>query len=329
MGEALAALHRRCDRVRFLGSYPRAAGRNGAAAGRRRAGRSPARHRRRGASPPRQRWLAGLRSGERRREARSAPGTAARRRNVGPLLDSRPPGAPLDELGRAQADGSAGGWPTTRSRAVYASRAIRAQQTAAPVAAAHGLAVDGARRRARGVRRRPGGPLRRRRRWRRSATSTTRGGAATWTPGCPGGESALDLRATASVPGRASDGTRDGARAATVVLVSHGAAIRLAAAALLGDTAETWYVPNTGLVVLRPTPGGWALETGTRPRRCAGTSPAARRAGTGRTARSAPAQPVQGLLVDAEVVRHLVHHGHRDLVHHLVLVRADVQDRVR
>jgi prephenate dehydratase len=25
MGEALAALHRRCDQVRFLGSYPRAA----------------------------------------------------------------------------------------------------------------------------------------------------------------------------------------------------------------------------------------------------------------------------------------------------------------
>jgi len=24
MGEALAGLHRRCDRVRFLGSYPRA-----------------------------------------------------------------------------------------------------------------------------------------------------------------------------------------------------------------------------------------------------------------------------------------------------------------
>jgi prephenate dehydratase len=31
MGEALAALHRRCDRVRFLGSYPRAGnGRPGA-----------------------------------------------------------------------------------------------------------------------------------------------------------------------------------------------------------------------------------------------------------------------------------------------------------
>jgi prephenate dehydratase len=33
MGEALAALHRRCDRVRFLGSYPRAAATNGAAPG--------------------------------------------------------------------------------------------------------------------------------------------------------------------------------------------------------------------------------------------------------------------------------------------------------
>ena len=33
MGEALAALHRRCDRVRFLGSYPRAGNGTGDAAG--------------------------------------------------------------------------------------------------------------------------------------------------------------------------------------------------------------------------------------------------------------------------------------------------------
>ena len=79
-----------------------------------------------------------------------------------------------------------------------------------------------------------------------------------------GGESALDLRSrylpavdriVADV-----DGSGDGDGDFDVVLVSHGAAIRLAAAALLGDTAETWYVPNTGLVVLRPTPGGWELE---------------------------------------------------------------------
>jgi probable phosphoglycerate mutase len=60
----------------------------------------------------------------------------------------------------------------------------------------------------------------------------------------------------AAVDGHSADGNVD----VDVVLVSHGAAIRLAAAALLGDTAETWYVPNTGLVLLRPTPGGWELE---------------------------------------------------------------------
>ena len=44
------------------------------------------------------------------------------------------------------------------------------------------------------------------------------------------------------------------------MLVSHGAAIRMAAAALLGDTVETWYVPNAGLVVLRRD-GGLELES--------------------------------------------------------------------
>ena len=53
MGEALAALHRRCDRVRFLGSYPRAAGseRHGLRASVRRRSPSTARTPRR--SPPR------------------------------------------------------------------------------------------------------------------------------------------------------------------------------------------------------------------------------------------------------------------------------------
>jgi probable phosphoglycerate mutase len=51
-----------------------------------------------------------------------------------------------------------------------------------------------------------------------------------------------------------------GAGDGDVVLVSHGAAIRMAAAALLGDTVETWYVPNAGLVVLRREGTGWALE---------------------------------------------------------------------
>ena len=44
------------------------------------------------------------------------------------------------------------------------------------------------------------------------------------------------------------------------MLVSHGAAIRMAAAALLGDTVETSYVPNAGLVVLRREEQGWVLD---------------------------------------------------------------------
>ena len=60
MGEALAALHRRCDRVRFLGSFPRAGDGPDGGAG------SPAVPL--GAASPEQfsaaqRWLAGLREG--------------------------------------------------------------------------------------------------------------------------------------------------------------------------------------------------------------------------------------------------------------------------
>jgi broad specificity phosphatase PhoE len=76
----------------------------------------------------------------------------------------------------------------------------------------------------------------------------------------PGGESARDLRerylpAVTTLLDGADAGAGD------VVVVSHGAAIRLAAAAMLGETAETHYVPNTGLVVLRPDGEGWALES--------------------------------------------------------------------
>jgi broad specificity phosphatase PhoE len=74
----------------------------------------------------------------------------------------------------------------------------------------------------------------------------------------PGGESAFDLRER-FLPAveEIVDGVVDG----DVLLVSHGAAVRLAAAALLGETAETFYVPNTGLVVLRREAQGWALES--------------------------------------------------------------------
>ena len=59
--------------------------------------------------------------------------------NVIKALDSRPPGMPLDEVGRAQAEELARRLAAKPLAAVYASRATRAQQTAAPIAAVHDL----------------------------------------------------------------------------------------------------------------------------------------------------------------------------------------------
>lgn len=178
--------------------------------------------------------------------------------NAARVLDSRPPGAPLDELGRAQADRLAARLADHPVRAVHASHAIRAQQTAAPVAAAHGLDVEVLD----GVQEVFVGDLEGRSD--EPALEEFHEVYAAWWRGeldahLPGGESALDLRARflPVVDRLAANGDGDG----DVVVVSHGAAIRMAAGALLGDTTETWYVPNTGLVVLRREPDGWVLES--------------------------------------------------------------------
>jgi probable phosphoglycerate mutase len=175
--------------------------------------------------------------------------------NAAHILDSRPPGASLDEQGRAQAGLLAERLADHPVRAVHASRAIRTQQTAAPVAAAHGLAVEVVD----GVHEVSIGELEGRSD--EAAFEVFFEVYHAWWRGdlearLPGGESALDLRAR-FLPAveRIADGDGD------VVLVSHGAAIRMAAAALLGDTVETLYVPNAGLVVLRREPQGWVLES--------------------------------------------------------------------
>ena len=179
--------------------------------------------------------------------------------NAAHVLDSRPPGAPLDEEGRAQAQrlgARLARWPI---RAVYASRAPRAQQTAAPVGAAHGLPVQVVD----DVHEVFVGDL--------EGRSDTAAYVAfdevyaAWWRGdlaarMPGGESALDVRSR-FLPALAE--IVDGVTGGDVLLVSHGAAIRMAAGALLGDTVETFYVPNTGLVVLHRIHGGdgWMLES--------------------------------------------------------------------
>ena len=176
--------------------------------------------------------------------------------NAARILDSRPPGAPLDEEGRAQAEQLAERLADHPVRSVHASHAIRTQQTAAPVAAAHGLAVEVVD----GVHEVSIGELEGRSD--EAAFEIFYEVYHAWWRGeldahLPGGESALDLRARflPVVERLTADGDGD------VVVVSHGAAIRMAAAALLGDTVETWYVPNTGLVVLRREQQGWVLES--------------------------------------------------------------------
>ncbi|HEY0815295.1 MAG TPA: histidine phosphatase family protein [Pseudonocardia sp.] len=175
--------------------------------------------------------------------------------NVAKALDSRPPGMPLDAVGLAQADALGRRLADEPVTAVYASQATRAQQTAAPVAAAHRLAVivrDGLQEVFIGdLEGRDDAVSRERfeetyRAWNRGELDAH----------LPGGESAADLRAR-FVP--AVEAIRSSA-SGTVVVVSHGAAIRLGVGALLGETAQTRYVPNTGLVVVTAESDGWALE---------------------------------------------------------------------
>ncbi|MFN2494754.1 MAG: histidine phosphatase family protein, partial [Pseudonocardiaceae bacterium] len=62
--------------------------------------------------------------------------------NAAGVLDTRLPGCPLSEEGHRQAAELAQRLADEPVVAVYASRALRAQQTAAPVAARHGVAVQ-------------------------------------------------------------------------------------------------------------------------------------------------------------------------------------------
>ncbi|WP_370588962.1 histidine phosphatase family protein [Pseudonocardia sp. C8] len=188
--------------------------------------------------------------------------------NVRHALDTALPGPSLDEHGRAQAREIAGllvGWPV---RALYASRATRARETAAPISAALGL----------DVRLLPGaheifvGDLEDR--TDDEARRLFDEIFDAWWDGdvdrrMPGGESARDLwdRFLPDVA-TAVDGVSSGA----VVVVSHGAAIRLMTLALLGGrdgsgparpdagAGRDQPIPNTGRVVLRRDPDGWTRE---------------------------------------------------------------------
>ncbi|MCE6996941.1 histidine phosphatase family protein [Saccharothrix sp. S26] len=183
--------------------------------------------------------------------------------NVKMALDSLPPGPPLTDAGVAQAAALAGQLADEPVVAVYASTAVRAQQTAAPVAAAHGLEVEVVD----GVQEIFCGDLEGRHD--REAFEIFIATVKRWAEGdldvpLPGGESGrqvLDryLAAVDKIAAKHAEGT--------VVLVSHGASLRMGALALARDVspalAETGLLPNTGRVVLERDGSGWRCTSWT------------------------------------------------------------------
>ncbi|MFE2755494.1 histidine phosphatase family protein [Actinosynnema sp. NPDC059335] len=184
--------------------------------------------------------------------------------NVKMALDSLPPGPPLTEAGVAQAAALAASLAAEPVAAVYASTAVRAQQTAAPVAAAHGLDVEVLD----GVQEIFCGDLEGRHD--REAFEVFIDVVKRWAEGdldvpLPGGESGrqvLDryLAAVDKVAARHRDDD-------TVVLVSHGASLRMAALALARNVtpalAEAGLLPNTGRVVLERAADTWRCTSWT------------------------------------------------------------------
>jgi probable phosphoglycerate mutase len=178
--------------------------------------------------------------------------------NVRMAVDSAPPGGPLTEQGRAEAEELAEALGAEPVSAVYASVAIRARQTAAPVAARHGLEVQVVA----GIQEIFCGDL---------EGSTDRESLrafadvfGAWAHGdlsrpMPGGETgqqAIDRFTTALRAIRKHEGT--------VVVISHGAMLRLVAPTLADNletrAGELSLLRNTARIVLEEdstTRGGW------------------------------------------------------------------------
>lgn len=185
--------------------------------------------------------------------------------NILSLLDTAPPGPGLTELGIEQAAALPGALADHRIDAIYASNQLRAQLTAAPLAAARGLTVqvrDGLREVAAGELEMRGD---------RDAIAVYQGTLRQWMTGeqaarMPGGETGADVLArfddvvAEAVDGLAGD---DGVAA----LFAHGAVLRLWATVRGTDLASiedavgrSHSLHNTGMIELVALPeGGWSV----------------------------------------------------------------------
>ncbi|MBB6377881.1 putative phosphoglycerate mutase [Pseudonocardia eucalypti] len=180
------------------------------------------------------------------------------RSNVVTALDTLPPGPPLTEIGLAQAERVADALAGEPVGAVYSSIAVRARQTAAPIAARHSLPA----RQVEGVHELFCGDLEGR--TDQAALEELHDVVRSWAAGdlgrpVPGGESAADLHAR-YLP--AVERIWHEHPGGLLVLVSHGLAMRVAVSAMIGEASDDRPVPNTGRIVLAPsgTPGGWLLK---------------------------------------------------------------------
>lgn len=180
--------------------------------------------------------------------------------NVRRALDSRPPGPPLTDQGRRQALELAESLAREPVVGVYASTAVRAQETAEPIAAAHDLRVEVVE----GAQEIDMGDLEGRtdrEAMRVFVDVFGKWSAGTLDVGMPGGESGRDVvdrygAVVESLRRRHPDGT--------AVLVSHGGVIRLVAPLLAANVdigaMEPALIPNVGRVVLEPDgAAGWRV----------------------------------------------------------------------
>lgn len=182
--------------------------------------------------------------------------------NVQGALSTRVPGPPLTELGHEQAEALAERLRDEPVAAVYASQALRAQQTAAPLADVHAMdvqVIDG-------VQEVFVGDLEDR--TDDQAIETYVNTVGPWTrgdlaPAMPGGESGEQVRhryldAIGELRAKHVDLDPDG----VIAVVSHGGAIRLGAEWLSDnvrpDVADRGLLPNTSIVELEARrDGGW------------------------------------------------------------------------
>ena len=179
--------------------------------------------------------------------------------NVERILDAEVPGPPLTELGERQALELADALTDEPLAAIYASTMVRAQQTAAPLAAARDLEVrirDGLREVAAGV-------------WQgrndEEAVAGYLGAFHTWSTGdltarMEGAESGTEVlgrfsRVVEEIVADAEAEGRTGYRDPAVAIVSHGAMLRFWAGAVARNVSPEFVrdqpLRNTGLIELR------------------------------------------------------------------------------